>query len=82
MLHDSDPQPAGLHYRSKHTDREVCWALYGHTQVTFAEITTLSPGLPEHRSAVLEVATLWRLPLQDEWLTVQRRESARHPFPA
>lgn len=32
-LYDRDPKPDAIHYRSRHDDREDCWAIYHHTTV-------------------------------------------------
>lgn len=67
-LYDRDPKPDVIHYRSRHDDREDCWAIYHHTEVEIGPAEGLSPDVPEHAEAVSSVAKLWGLPLPPAWL--------------
>lgn len=66
-LRDRDARPDGIHYRSRHDDAEDCWALYDHAPVQVAAVTPLDVATAEHRTALHDVAALWRLPLPPEW---------------
>jgi hypothetical protein len=66
-LYDRDPKPDAIHYRSRHDDREDCWAIYHHTTVEVGPAEPLSPDEPEHAEAVNSVAKLWDLPLPPVW---------------
>lgn len=67
-LYDRDPKPDAIHYRSRHDDREDCWAIYHHTDVAVGPAEPLSPDVPEHADALNSVAKLWSLPLPPAWL--------------
>lgn len=66
-LYDRDPKPDAIHYRSRHDDREDCWAIYHHTTVEIGPAEALSPDVPEHAEGVNSVAKLWDLPLPPVW---------------
>jgi len=42
-LRDRQDRPDVIHYRSRHDDREDCWAIYDHTAVSVGDIRPLSP---------------------------------------
>lgn len=66
-LHDRNPTPTGIRYRSHLDLDEVCWALYDHAEVTFGEAQQLSPTVPTHADAVRRVAALWGIALPAAW---------------
>lgn len=66
-LRDRQDRPDVIHYRSRHDDREDCWAIYDHAAVRVGHIRPLSPEDPEHRNALRSVATQWRIPLPERW---------------
>ncbi len=75
-IHQFEPRPAGIHYRSKHDDNEDCWAIYDHTQVTFADISPLDPAEARHRAAVADVAALWEIDPPRPWMSIVDLNSA------
>lgn len=66
-LRDRPDRPDVIHYRSRHDDREDCWAIYNHAAVNVRHIQPLSSEDPEHRLAVRAVATQWQIPLPVSW---------------
>lgn len=67
-LFDRDAPPDVIHYRSRHDDREDCWAIYNHTPVRVGPQTKLSPEVPEHVEALQSVAAMWGLALPPAWM--------------
>lgn len=63
---DPDGKPHGIHYRSRHDDREDCWALFDRAPVEIGSIDDFSPTNEEHRAALAAVTTLWDVPLPPE----------------
>jgi hypothetical protein len=61
------PSIAGLAYRSRLGDEEVCWAIWSVSGVVAASVTSLSPEDPEHRLAVQQAAATLGIPLPESW---------------
>lgn len=61
---DRRPQPDGVHHRSRHDDKEHCWALFDHAEVRLVELAPFDPAThPEHRRHLHDIADLWGLAL-------------------
>jgi hypothetical protein len=67
-LYDRDAKPDAIHYRSRHDDREDCWAIYHHAKVEIGPAEPLSPDTREHVEALMSVAELWGLPIPPAWV--------------
>lgn len=66
-LYDRAPSPDVIHFRSRHDDREHCWAIFGHVDVEGIDVGPFSPENDEHRIALVSVAELWGLTLPKDW---------------
>lgn len=67
---DQRPDYAGAAYRSRHDLTEWCWAVFDFVPVAFSEPVPLNQDNPAHRDAVIAVANLWDLPV-DDWIAVR-----------
>ncbi|WP_280173914.1 RES domain-containing protein [Geodermatophilus obscurus] len=61
------PTVAGLAYRSRLDDDELCWALRAEVPVIPLEVRPLSPTDPDHRSAVQAAAVTLGIDLTTDW---------------
>lgn len=61
------PDAAGLAYRSRLDDAELCWALWDHNPVDIPAVDALTPAQPAHLHAVRAVAALLQIDLINPW---------------
>ncbi len=61
------PTAAGLAYRSRLDDDEMCWALRAEVPITSLDVRPLSSAAPDHRTAVQAAAATLGIGLTVDW---------------
>jgi len=61
------PPIAGLAYRSRLGDEEVCWAIWRRGSLDVFSVAPLTPDDSDHRLAVQQAASILNISLPDSW---------------